>query len=195
MKYAGTVCGIVVFVLCFALMAYADPTAPATEDKTEATKVAAEAEAKAQLKPYADRVKNQFNEVLKDRELAYEEMKLLRKAVKSYQSKLANVNKHLAVYKVSLISEAYPPAVKLTELYFTNLFFGNGRWHKDEMRLLAAKEGVDIQNIGDYPSLFWLLILLAGVVCIVISTNRKTLPLLLLGIGISLLSLIYIAFL
>lgn len=142
MKYVGIAWMVIVFVFCFALMAYAE------EDKTEMVKAQAIAEAEAKLQPLANKVKDQFDEVLKDRKLGYTEMDILRKAIVKYQTNLDTANKHLAVYKTSLASEVYPPAVKLTKLYFTIFFLSDGGWHhQDEMRLLVAKEGVGLQDI------------------------------------------------
>lgn len=200
MKYAGTVCGIVVFVLCFALMAYAEPTAPAPEDKTEAAMIQAIAEAEAKLQPLEDNVNILWKEMFEDRQVKWEEMRSLNAAIEKYEQELETANQHLSIYGAKLTNRLYLSTLEFNKFYFKGTKYGY--LYQLKMRLIAAKEGVDLRKIETHLSgtgwtvpfgfmfLGWSLILygwtkketspkIFGVICMVLAIS-----LLLLGLSL-----------
>ena len=152
-----------VMVFCFAIAAYAQET-----DKTEAAKIQAMAEAEAKLQPLETNIKSIFDETLKDRRIRYAEMEKFDQAVTVYQQALSDANQHLAIYKLTRESRAYQPAMDLHKLYFQNPVYGKS--NQDKIRLLAAKEGVDLREIQTFVAftqfMILLLLLIVGTACV-----------------------------
>lgn len=176
-----------VMVFCFAVAAYAQ------EDKTEAAKAQTIAETEAKLQPLEANIKSLFYETLLDRRIQYAEMEKLDTAIEKYQQELVAVRQHLAIYKnLTRESRAYQPAMELNKLYFSGYFFlSDGRHHQKEIRLLAAKEGVDIQDIGVQPPVgFCLVLLFCGAIVFLVGVKEKCAPAILWGIAFLIMSLI-----
>ena len=178
-----------VMVFCFAVAAYADPVG---EDKTEAVKIQAIVEAEAKLQPLEANIKTIFDETLKDRRIQYSEMKKLDAAIEKYETELKAVNQHMAIYGYARESRAYQPAIELNKLYFPGYFFlSDGRWHQNEMRLLAAKEGVDIQSIAVSPLTGFCLVLLGcAIIAFFVCTRKESLPAFILMLAFVIMALV-----
>ncbi len=150
----------VVALFCFTLAAYAQ------EDKTEAAKIQAIADAEAMLQPLEDNVSILWKKMFEDRQVKWEEMKSLNAAIEKYENELEAANQHLSIYDdAKLPNRLYLSTREFNKFYFQGAKYG----HLDQpkMRLIAAKEGVDLQKIEKHVNpatqgVSWLGILLCA---------------------------------